>query len=118
MGNKAQLTSNRQKGLKLLDGLLDLPRAQAVEVLMDELNIKYPYANTLYQTHRRQNIANGTGLTTAYKVLDIKNGYHVDPFLSTRHVVKTKPGEFISKNKAIVAYVNRLQDYIKKANNL
>ena len=108
MARHKDANSTRQRVFTKLEQLLEVPRSDAVEQIMEEFKIARPYAMTLYQTHRTSNKKKGK-YTKVYKVRDVKDGAGVDPYLSTSFVLAPKRSDAKTLGGAVSKYESELQ---------
>ncbi len=93
------------------------PRAECIKKMMDVLGMKEPYASTIYATHRKQCKDAGV-YTTVYRILDVRDGKRIKPYISTRDVFKTKEGDHVTLVAARRAYISSQNKSIKAARAL
>ncbi len=109
--------SKRQKGFKILNGMKRTSRAVCLQKLISNLEIGEAYASTIYAAHRKQ--CKDTGVyVPVYRILDVKDGKRVLPYVSTSHVFKPKKRDHVTLAAARKAYIASNQESIKAARGL
>lgn len=109
MSRPADDNSKRQRGFRLLN-LVKTQRASPAKrlaMVMEELGVDKPYAQTIIATHKRHAQKEGKFITT-YRINDKRNGKPCRPFLSKRGVYKVavKKRDYLTPEAAKEAYIN------------
>lgn len=120
MANTAKPDSKRQIAFQALDTMAGVPRAEAIQVLVDRLGVSKVYATTLFQTHRQDRSKNteGNGFVTIFKVRDTRSNQAVAPFMSK--MVRNNPDDDEARDPetAIIQYITDSKRKIKLAEKL
>ena len=119
MARIADPNSKRQRAWALIEEKPNLKRAQMLAIFMDDLDVSKGYANTLFESYRIEQKAQGTFVET-YIVRDVKDGYIVDPYISTKFVHRTTLTKEspVTVKKAVTVYRKEIRERLEVARTL